>query len=224
MEMNLCSCYYEPDKERLVKVLSNKLKVEDVETLTDLNEMGNKVEDIAEKIRPKGMYDIETAVKRFFGGNEYYYEVDVNGRKCDIVYFSNGEVVAIEIKSAHDNIYRAEEQIPLYLKWANKIYLAYDIKHREKAMKMPFIGKDIGLLEYENGDVHLITDAEMQKTNPQTLLTLMTYNNLTKLARKHHIKASGKKVEIAKKLARLLSADIIHAYFKEYLKSRGCIL
>jgi hypothetical protein len=42
--MNLCSCYYEPNKEQLVKVLNNKLKVEDVETLTDLSEMGNKVE------------------------------------------------------------------------------------------------------------------------------------------------------------------------------------
>ena len=222
-EINLCNCYYEPDKERLVKVLSNKLKVEDVKTLTNLNESGNKVKDIAEKIRPKSMYDIETAVKGFFGENEYYYEIDVNGRKCDMVYFSNDEIIAIEIKSAQDKVSKAMEQIPLYMQWADRVYLVYDVGHRKRVMQMSFTKNGVGILEYDNGNVHLILDARMQKTNPQTLLTLMTYNDLTKLARKHHIKISGKKIEIAKKLSRLLLKNIIHKYFQEYLKRRGCI-
>jgi hypothetical protein len=191
--------------------------------MTYLVRLGNNVKDIAEKIRPESMYDIETAVSMFFGEHDYFYEVDVNGRKCDMVFFSNDEIVAIEIKSANDKISRAKEQMPLYFQWANKVYLVYDIKHRKKVEKMQIIEKGVGLLEYKDGDIHLMKEAQLNKPNQKRQLNLMTYDALSRLARKYHVKAKGKKAEIAERVVESLSTDIIRHYFQEYLKSRGCV-
>lgn len=214
--------YADTDKETLVNLLDKKINPEKTETLFKMYLSCFDAKEVAEIIRPKGMEEIVIAVKRFFRlSTECLYEVTVGSRRCDIVLFINGSIIAIEVKSAQDQLKNAISQLNYYSTWANKVYLAYDSKHKRAIDKLGITKMDVGLLEFNNGTIQTIKEQSYQEHKSSLLLSLMTYEYLTKIAKAYSVNTKGKKIDIANALGLKLSTVETKSIFKDFLKIRA---
>jgi hypothetical protein len=211
----------ETDRETLVNLLDKKISPEKASVLFKMYLSCVDAKEVAELIRPKGMEEIVIAVKRFFKlSTECLYEVTVSSRRCDIVIFVNGSIVAIEVKSAQDQLKNAVNQLSDYSTWANKVYLAYDSKHKRAIEKLGIRELNIGLLEFKSGKMQMIKDSSYIEHESSKLLSLVTYEYLAKIAKSNMIGTRGKKVDIAKALCFKLSEKEILNIFRNFLKNR----
>lgn len=211
------------NKDALLKILRRKLDAEKMDVAYKMYLVCYDAKDVVQIVKPKGMFEIVESVEAFFTASEYLYEVTVGSRRCDLVFFSERSINAIEVKSSLDNIQKALDQVKDYQKWANKVYLAYDIKHDKKVRYLPFKENGVGLLQFSNGNVQLIDDAATQEHEKATLLSLMTYNHLRKIARGFKVDMKGRKQAIAKRVSKYLTEDEAIDSFQQFLRTRALI-
>lgn len=210
-------------KDALLKILQRKLDAEKMDIAFKMYLVCYEAEDVAQMIKPKGMSEIVETVETLFGAPEYLHEVTVGSRRCDLVFFFENDVNAVEVKSSLDKISNAPDQLEYYKKWANKVYLAYDVKHRQRVKRLSLIEKGIGLLEFTNGEINNIYDASFQEKYKADLLSLMTYNYLRKIAVTSKVDLKGGKRAIAKRLSQKITLKETKNLFKEFLRTRALI-
>lgn len=211
----------ETDKETLVRLLTKKIRSEKAETILKMYLTCFDAKDVAKAIKPKGMEEIILATEQLFRASNCLYEVTVGARRCDLVLFVDDEIIAIEAKSAQDQMKSATSQLSYYGIWANKVFLAYDSKHARTVDKLGLAEKGIGLLEFNRGNIKMTRDAIFQEKNPESYLSLMTYRHLRKVARTFNVVSEGTKQDITKRLILKLSISDPKAIFREFLKARS---
>lgn len=211
------------DKDALVKLLDRKISSDKAETIFKMYLTCFNASDIAQAIRPKGMEEIVIAVQKFFRLStvDCLYEVTVGARRCDIVLFIKDDVIAVEVKSAQDQMKTATSQLDYYSTWADKVFLAYDSKHRRTVDKLCLGEKGIGLLEFDKGNLKLMQNASFQEKGADCFLSLMTYDYLRSIARASNVRVEGKKREIAERVSRTVPSLQAKAIFKNFLKKRA---
>lgn len=222
--LNLSYRYYgDKNKDDLLKIIYRKLDPDKRKIFINMYLMCYELDDIIERIKPSGMSEIVEAVEKFFNKDEYLHEVTVGSHRCDVIFFSDMDINAIEIKSSLDKINTAFDQLNYYKKWANKVYLAYDIKHKKTICKMPFKKLGIGLLEHSKGEIIFINKSNFQYHDKINLLTYMTYNYLRKIAKKYKVNLKGGKQDISRKLSEKITDNEAKKIFKNFLRARALI-
>lgn len=213
--------YGHKSKSDLLKTLSNKLNFESVDAIVKMYLLCLDAEDVVREIKPATKEEIAKAVSVFFGSGESLRETSVGNRICDVVLLMSDEVIAIEVKSAVDRVSRAFEQVTHYKLWANKVYLAYDLKHKRKVKELALCDKGVGLLEYSEGEIKEECKALPYKPDNVTLFEFMTYQYLKKTARYFGVTVKGKKKEIAARLNKKVSREKTQKLFQHFLTSRA---
>lgn len=210
-------------KDALLKILKRKLDAEKMDIAFKMYLICYQAKDVVQIIKPKGMSEIVETAKTFFKASEYLHEVTVGSRRCDLVFFSGKDINAIEVKSSLDKLTSALDQLEYYRKWANRVYLAYDVKHRRTVRRLPFIEKGFGLLEFARGDMRAIYEASFQEKQKVDLLSLMTYNYLRKIASSFEIDLKGGKRIIAERLSQKFTLGEAKRLFQGFLRARALI-
>jgi len=210
-------------KDALLRILHRKLDAEKIEIAFKMYLVCYKAKDVIPVIKPKGMSEIVETVEAFFKAPEYLHEVTVGSRRCDLVFFSENNINAIEVKSSLDKISHALAQLEYYKKWANRVYLAYDAKHRQRVKRLPIVKKGIGLLEFTKGEINNIHDAPFQEKHKVDLLSLMTYSHLREIAVPFKVNLKGEKRAIAKRLSEKITLDETKNLFGDFLRARALI-
>jgi len=212
----------ETDKETLINLLNKKISPDNADIVFKMYLTCFNAQEVAQVIKPKGMEEIVYAVAKFFKKTtNCLYEVTVGARRCDVVLFLDDEIIAIEVKSAQDQMKSAPSQLSYYATWANKVFLAYDSKHKRIVDKLNLAEKGIGLLEFNEGTVNLMKNASFEEKSPEYILSLMTYGYLRRVSRKFNVNAEGKKKDIAKSLLSKISPTEAKDVFKDFLKTRA---
>jgi len=211
----------ETDKDTLVKLLHKKMSPEKTDTIFKMYLTCFDAKTVAKVVKPKGMEEIVLAVKNLFGSSECLYEVTVGSNRCDMVLFSDNEIVGIEVKSAQDKLKTVRSQINSYATWANRVFLAYDKKHRKSVSKFGLDKKEVGLIEFDKGSARIVNNAVYEEREVRLLLALTTYNCLIKQTRRFRIVSKGRKQDIANRLAEKISKEEAIEVFKDYLRHRA---
>jgi hypothetical protein len=209
--------YAGKDRDYLLNLLSNRLTTAEVSTVRKQYLMCLDVRETAQTISPDSVTDIQTAVECYFDESGVY-EVKVGPRVCDLVFPE--ELVAVEIKSATDRVDRATEQIADYREWGDEVFLAYDSEHSGR-IPPQLQSSGVGLLEYSDGSVRLIRDAEEHCIPPEKLLSQMTYQDLLTISKSHGVSSGGGKNEIVTRLSDKVTKSEARAIFSNYLRNRG---
>ena len=207
----------------LLQLLSNKFNSETIDWIVKMYLLCRDAEDVAKSLIPNGMDDIVKTIPDFFGTGDFFYEVLLGKRICDVIIVKDKEVIAIEVKSVSDDISRAVNQTKCYSLCANRTYLAYDSKHRQRVKRLFKQQAKIGLLEYSNGVIKLHREASLNSLDLHTLLSFTSYKYIRKLARNLDIDARGTKTEISNRLAQILSNVEIQQSFIEFLRGKAVI-
>jgi len=182
-----------------------------------------EAKDVARIVKPKGMSEIVNAVEKFFNTSEVLHEVTVGLRRCDLVFFSGNDINAVEVKSSLDKPSSALEQLEYYRKWANKVYLAYDVRHRQIVKRLSLKEKGFGLLEFMKGEIHDEHEVPSQEKCKDELLSLMTYNYLRKIAVAFEVDLKGGKQQIAERVSKKVTRDEAKSLFREFLRTRALV-
>lgn len=204
-------------KEKMEELISNKLTVDEVETVVSGYLLCHDVADIANSITPDGTQDIKKAVEEHFG-KDGIHEVKIGSRFCDLVFPE--ELVAVEVKSARDKVGRAIDQAHDYSQWADEVFLAYDVANKDLIPK-ELRENGVGLLSYDELSVEVEKPARPTSSSKEDLLNSMTYDHLGDLAKEHGVSATGKKQDITGRLSSKLSKFEVRSEFSEYLQLRG---
>lgn len=211
----------ETDKETLVKLLNKKISPEKADVVFKMYLACFDAKDVAKVIGPKGMEEIVNAVKRIFNRSECLHEVTVDSRRCDIVFLSDDETIAVEVKSAQDKMKTVASQLDSYMKWANKVFLAYDVKHRSDVEQLGVAEKEIGLIEFDKGKTQLRHDASYAGKNAEYRLSLMTYDYLRRITKAFGVGLEGSKQDLARRLVEQVSSKEAQAIFRDFLRTRA---
>jgi len=210
------------DKEDLVKLLNKKISPQKADTVLKMYLTCFAAKEVAEAIKPKGMEEVIIAVEKFFKtSSDCLYEVTVGSRRCDLVLFVGDAIIAIEVKSAQDQMKTALSQLSYYATWANKVYLAYDSRHRRTADRLCITNEGIGLLEFNKGNIELVYDASFNEKDMEYLYSIMTYTFLRTVAKRFNVHINGTKQDIAKRLKQKTTAPEAKTIFKNFLKTRA---
>lgn len=96
----------------------------------------------------------------------------------DLMCVSSSEIVSIEIKSDRDNFSRLEKQLLGYDSFSSSIYVALDIKHYEKYIKL-YQSKfsHVGIIVFDGKEIKVKSEAKKKKL--PNLLFLLTSNEIT---------------------------------------------
>jgi hypothetical protein len=211
----------ETDKDALVKLLDKKISPQRTDTVLKMYLTCYDAKYVAKVIKPKGMEEIVHAVKNLFCSSECIYEVTVGSNRCDMVLFLDDEIISVEVKSSQDKLRTVRSQIDSYAMWANRVFLAYDKKHKKSVGQFCLDNNGLGLIEFDNGTVRIVHNAVYEEKDVKVLLSLMTYNYLGKSAQKFNIVPTGRKRDIANSLAEEISKKEAIKIFKEYLRHRA---
>lgn len=211
------------DKEALVRLLNKKISPEKADTVLKMYLTCFNATEVAQAIKPRGMEEITIAVEGFFklSTNDCLYEVTVGSRRCDMILLVKNDIIAVEVKSAQDQMKTATSQLKYYSTWADMVFLAYDAKHRRTVDKLGLREKGMGLLEFNKGHLKLIQSACFREKSADYRLSLMTYDYLRNVARAYSVSAEGKKQDMAERLSKTLLASHAKTIFKDFLKTRS---
>ena len=213
--------HIETDRETLVKLLGKKISPEKADTVFRMYLACFDAKDVAEVIKPKGMEEIVDAVKKTFDGYECLYEVTVDSRRCDVVFLSSDETIAVEVKSAQDKLKTVASQLDSYKNWANKVFLAYDIRHRSVVRKLGIAERGFGLLEFKRGIAKFEYDPAYVEKNTEYCLSLTTYDYLKQIAREFRVVLGGSKQDLARRIVEQISQKEAQVIFKDFLRTRA---
>lgn len=213
--------HWNREKCRLASILSKKLDRAEADIVLKSYLLCLDAKEVADEIAPQQLTELVNTVKHFLNCDEYLPEVVVGRHRCDLIGFKGTDAIAIEIKSARDNVRKALDQVKYYQLWAKEVYLAYDHKHAKRVDRLPFLELGVGLLEILDSYVVKLQSKPIQHIpDPQTLLSLFTSKYLRQVARKHRIWTNGCKKELAEILSRKLDRKKINELLVSYLKSK----
>lgn len=215
--------YGNKNKDALLRILRKKLTIEKMDFVSKMYLMCCDAQEVVQVIKPKGMSEIVESVENFFKAQEYLHEVTVGSRRCDVVFFVGNRIIAVEVKSSLDKLSSVLAQLEDYKKWANEVYLAYDVRHKQKVKQLQLTKKGIGLLEFKNGDLYNLHNSAFQEKSKVDFLALMTYNYLRKIATTFTTDLKGGKQAIAERLSPKISLKETKELFKEFLGTRALI-
>lgn len=216
---------YHGDKsaQDLMKILQKKLGAEKLDTVFKMYLACYELEEIVQEVRPRGMSEIVNALESFFSDHEHLEEVTVGSRRCDVVILSGTSSIAIEVKSSLDKVSSALAQLSYYKKWANEVYLAYDVQHKNVVRKLPFVENGVGLLQFSKRRIYEIHKSPFYPQEKATLLSLMTFEYLRNIALDYRVKLEGGKQAISHRLCDLITQYEVQGLFQDFLRSRALV-
>jgi len=123
----------------------------------------------------------------------------------DVVAFKNNETIIIEVKSSHDDFYKAFKQLINISGYADKLYIATDKKFNDIS-KVNWVNNDIGLI-YVNkeGNIEIIKKAKY--------INNVSKNHFIKLKKKC-LYELVKNLNISKKNTKQKMTDILFKHKK----------
>ena len=136
---------------------------------------------------------MKSLIKRDIYYDEWYDEVHIGNKYCDIVGFNKNEIMAIELKSMNDDLRNVIAQLTYYKKWANKVLLVVDKKHEKKSKNIMNIYNWFGLYVVNNDKLEKVKYPPLLNINYNESYKMMTYEYLKKIAKKIGIRVKGKK-------------------------------
>lgn len=96
-----------------------------------------------------------------------------NARRADCLVISNNTIIAIEIKSDGDNLYKLNNQVQAYKKNFDYTYVLTTTKHLDSIKKK----RNIGILLLQNQKIILIRKAkQQQELSKEYLLSMLGTN------------------------------------------------
>ncbi|MDU8501455.1 MmcB family DNA repair protein [Pseudomonas syringae] len=133
-------------------------------------------------------------------------------RRVDLGYVRNQEMVAIEVKSEKDSLFRLEGQLEEYRKYFDRIIVAVAGKYVEGVLNMA--DDDVAVWEVTSGGLKVIRKGRLIKNiSKKNYLELMTKREISLLARRIGITPSNLamyelKMEVLCKLNKISKADV----------------
>lgn len=111
-------------------------------------------------------------------------------RRVDLGYISDGEIVAIEVKSDKDSLYRLTGQIEEYRKYFDRIVLAIAPKFVNEVRDT--INSDIAIWAVYKNSIKVIRRGRLNRdVNKKSYLELMTKREITTLAKMIGLKTNN---------------------------------
>ncbi|MFG1483485.1 sce7726 family protein [Halobacteriovorax sp. HFRX-2_2] len=142
-------------------------------------------------------------------------------RRVDLAVLTNNKLIAFEIKSEADSLYRLNGQVETYLKYFDKVIVISDTKFFPKITNE--LPKNVGLWEIKNNEVKVRNRGRYNtKIENESLIDFIDVAELKKLSSKLNIVADKKRSSLEKalqktpnKLLRMTAIETLERKFKK---------
>ncbi|MBY8171933.1 sce7726 family protein [Vibrio fluvialis] len=139
-------------------------------------------------------------------------------RRVDLAIFSKGKLIAFEIKSEADSLFRLNGQLDKYLEYFDKVIVVSDTKFVPSLLES--LPNKIGLWEVEKSKIKIKKKGQLQrKIEKSKLIELMDLSDLRKLSFKFHGKKE-KDIDTIETSLELLSDQILRQEVKATLSRK----
>jgi len=143
-------------------------------------------------------------------------------RRVDLAILSKGKLIAFEIKSEADSLYRLEGQIETYLKYFDKVIVVSDAKFIPKMTEI--LPKCVGLWTVDKTSIQVKNRGKLQdKIESKQLIDYMDVVDLMKLTSKLNIRSDKDRASLESALENASNKHLrggvqmsLHRKFKEY--------
>lgn len=120
------------------------------------------------------------------------FTIDKSSRRVDLALITNKRFEAFEIKSEADSLFRIEGQTSKYLEYFDKVTIISAKKHSEQIKNL--FDDNIGLWEVHEEKFKVIKKGRKSEVkNKKSLISLMTVDDLKKLARETGVNPTSHK-------------------------------
>lgn len=139
-------------------------------------------------------------------------------RRVDLATFSKGKLIAFEIKSEADSLFRLNGQLDKYLEYFDKVIVVSDTKFIPSLSES--LPNKIGLWEVKNSKIKIKKKGQLQhKIEKSKLIELMDISDLRKLSSKFYGKKE-KDIDTIETSLELLSNHILRQEVKATLSRK----
>lgn len=138
--------------------------------------------------------------------------IDSFSRRVDLAIVDKDKLIAYEIKSEADSLYRLSGQLDKYLEYFDKIIVVTTPKHLESVLKIS--NENIEVWEVDNDKIIIKKKSKANKNiTSEKYLDLLKVDEMKKLSRKFNLSIGSKvkseiKIEIALKLKKISLKEI----------------
>lgn len=135
-----------------------------------------------------------------------------NVRRLDLGFVQRGEMVAIEVKSEKDSLFRFFGQVEEYLKYFDRVIAVVAPKFVESVVAAT--ENDVAVWVVSNSGLRVIRKGRInRKVTKESLVDLMTKREVSLLAKKIGIKLEGiamyeLKIEVLSQLTKVSKTDV----------------
>lgn len=112
--------------------------------------------------------------------------------RADMAFASPADLVAVEIKSEHDNTARLCHQVCMFRLAVPELWVAFGKRHAGDAALIRYLLPSVGLLSVDGESVEVVAAAERFAPHPEALLSLLWVAELHTEARAAGLLQSGK--------------------------------
>jgi len=120
-------------------------------------------------------------------------------RRVDLVIYSDNKLIAFEIKSEADSLYRLNGQIDKYLEYFDKVIVISDSKFTSTIMTL--LPESVGIWEVNCLKIKVIKRGKTKnKINNESLISMMDVTDLSKLSTKLKIKCDKNRSSLEQSL------------------------
>lgn len=147
------------------------------------------------------------------------FTIDRFSRRVDLAAIEEKSLVAFEIKSEADSLYRLEGQVEKYLKYFDKVIIVAASKHIKQITKT--VPSHVGVWEVSNGKIKIKRSGRrISIRDKSSLIDLMKANELLKLSNRLNLTPSSKtRLHLEAALQRSPSGTLKRAAI-QYIKER----
>lgn len=128
-------------------------------------------------------------------------------RRVDLAIYSNGKLIAFEIKSEADTLSRLSGQIETYLDYFDKVIVVSDTKFIPKILND--LPKDVGVWEVKSSKIKVKAKGKYQyKIDNQKLINFMDVVDLVKISTKLKIQSEKHRYALEESLLGVSNKDL----------------
>lgn len=215
--------YLYEEKSNIIKTLNNKLTKEQVTKIYRFYLMDYTSEEVAKFVKePNGkdiLFHFIENNNRFKKSDFFLSEVQINGKRCDLVHVDNKYKMldAIEIKANGDKLDNALSQCKFYSKWSDRVWLLTGEKHFKNMNKLEkFKNNGIGLIVCNSANnIKEIYNPKKNILTPK-VLNFLPIVYLKNIARRYNLTTSLNKKELIDSIISSINNNkILMEYRKE---------
>lgn len=143
------------------------------------------------------------------------FTIDSFSRRVDLVVINNGRMVAYEIKSDADSLFRLHGQLDKYLKYFDKVVVVSASRHIKKIL--PTVSGNVEVWEVNGDNIVIKKRGRVEDISfKENYLDLLKVVDMKRLAKVMKIPTGGTKDKIKNHLLKNIS-NINHAQLKSFI-------